>query len=203
MAKCFYEVGLYYGRITQQALSASGTGTPQLVLRVKILGIPDAVSGDVEPIKSQFERTIYISLTEKTLPFVIETLGILGFTGTKISQLDPAAPNGQSLIGKEVDLWCSHEEDMKGDMRERWQISKGSQAIEVRAIDPKKSRALDNLFGKALSANKAAEKIATRKAAPAEEDVDQSKSGYANPEISDSEIPANFLGEEEDENLPF
>ena len=84
----FYPVGLYQGRVVSQGVGESGTGTPQFVLRIKVLG---PVDGDeYVPSKQQYERTVYMYLTEKTIPFVLETLAILGFEGDNIMQLDPS-----------------------------------------------------------------------------------------------------------------
>src|SRR5258708_17571397 len=121
MAKCFYEEGLHIGDLVQQAIGESGTGRPQIVLRVKILGtaIDDQ---SFTPHRQQFERTIYMTVTDKTIPFIIENLRVAGFDGDKISTLEPGVKNHVSLIGNRINLWCKHEEDKQGDLRERWQI---------------------------------------------------------------------------------
>jgi hypothetical protein len=176
----FYDVGLYQGRVLQQGIGKSGTGTPQFVLKIKVLG-PVEGDGTFTPSRQQYERTIYMSLTEKTLPFTVETLGILGFTGDKISQLDPSNPNHQSFVGKDFDFWCSHEDRYEGEgQRERWQVSKGSQALELKPLNTKGARQLDSLFGKALAANKSKVK------AVAPKDEDQNIHGV---EIDDADIP--------------
>jgi hypothetical protein len=50
-------------------------------------------------------------------------------------------------------MWCAHEDDQEGGKRERWGIARhGGGSLEVKALEPKKLRDLDNLFGKALKA---------------------------------------------------
>jgi len=167
----FYSVGLHVGEITKQGLSKTSTGKPQFVLGVKILGQPSA--DGVVPWQQQYERTVYMVLTDKTIDFATENLKRLGFTGTSLSQLDPSNATFQSFKGNQVELWCKHEPDQQGQMRERWQVSNGGiNAISGDPLDQREMRQLDTLFGRAL-----------RTGTP------PSPSAYTNTEITDDDVP--------------
>jgi len=145
----YYDVGLHVGLIVSQQLTEAKTGTAQFVMRVKIMGAPTG-DGGYDPYTNQYERTIYMALTEKTIDFVAPQLQKLGFTGTSLGQLDPNSPNHQSFVNNYADLWCSHKDDQQGNPRESWGISQDQPEREP--LDPKKLRQLDSLFGKALRA---------------------------------------------------
>lgn len=171
----FYDEGLHVGEIISHQLTKARTGTNQLVIRVKILGVPN--EQNYIPHAYQYERSIFWSLTEKTVPFVVDKLKRLHFEGHP-SQLDPSSSDPISLKGHQVDLWCSHEPGLNGGIRERWDVA-GQMSIAQRAITPlssKEMRELDMLFGKAFSSpNK------ERAAAPT--------LTMNNPEITDDDIP--------------
>lgn len=175
-SKPFYEIGPHVGEVISQALAEAGTGTAQFVLRVKILGTPTN-DGSYESHKTQYERTLYMALTEKTMSWVAPALVQLGFKGTQVSQLDPSHPQHQSFVGDQVDLWCGHREDNKGGWRENWNISNQTER-ERTPLDAKKTRQLDSLFGKALKQSGAA---------PATPPPTATRQN--NPEISDDDIP--------------
>ncbi len=145
----FYQPGVYVAEVTAQALSKASTGTNQFVLRFKILGTPTD-DGSFFPDANQYERTIYMALTEKTMTFVAEALEKLGYGGTGFGPLDPSHPNHESFAGNQVDVYCKHENDQSGNPRERWQISRGASSLKVVPLEAKEVRELDALFGKAL-----------------------------------------------------
>jgi hypothetical protein len=183
----FYGVGLHQGQIVGQGFTkAKSTGNLQLMLQVKILGVPEGNS--YIPHQQQYTRTIYYALTDKTAPFVIEALKTLGYEGETISQLDPGHKSHVSLVGRQCDLWCSYEanQDNTGE-RERWSISKGAQEIEP--MDGKALRQLDSLFGKAFSGGA---KVKAAQPAVTEAQHEQPKDGRYfdnSPEITDEDIP--------------
>jgi len=182
--KPFFDEGLYVGTAVAQAIGETNSGKPQFVLRVKVLGTPYD-DGSYEAAKQQYERTIYMVLTDKTVPFVTEKLRAIGFTGGRITDLDPSSDHFQDLKGTQVRLWCKHEEDLKGELRERWDISKGASILEVKPLDSKGRRSLDSLFAKALKDTPAP---ASRKP----EDEDQTRpdtSNYTDQGITNDDIP--------------
>lgn len=147
MAAPFYEKGVYRCEVVSQAMGEASTGTPQFILRFKVAA---KIIGDEEEPVTQYERTCFRSITEKTIPYFLEDLKTLGFEGGSFRELDPNTANYHSFKGAQVDMICNHEADQKGEPRERWSIRQLGGAIEVKPLEPKKYRELDNLFGKAL-----------------------------------------------------
>lgn len=138
----FYDEGNYLGEIADQAIGAAGTGNAQLVLRFKVLSY---ANGD--PVAKQYERTLYRTITEKTQSFVQQDLDTLGFTGTGFRQLDPAIEGFQDLTGQQVEFYCAHEENLKGEMREKWSIAHGPRPIKCDPLPESAYRRLDAMFG--------------------------------------------------------
>lgn len=169
----FYDTGVHVAEIVSHNLTKASTGNKQLVLRVKILGVPDGNS--YLPHHFQYERMIFWTITEKTVAFIAAKLKILGFEG-QVSQLDASHPNPISLSGQQVELWCKHEPGLDGGMRERWDLSNAGGAREVTPLNAKETRELDALFGKALGGARA------EKAAKVEVMVEDT-------EITDEDIP--------------
>ena len=154
----FYDEGLHVGEIVSHGLTKASTGNKQFVMRVKVLGIPE---GDTYlPHRYQYERTIYWTITEKTMPYVVEKLQNLQFEGTQFSQLDPSHPKHISMKGQQVDLWCKHEIGQDNVPREKWDISTGGTAKPLEPLNAKETRELDALFGKALTTGKPLAKVA-------------------------------------------
>lgn len=145
----FYQSGVYVAEITAQALSKASTGTTQFVLRFKVLGTPSE-DGSFFPDAHKYERTIYMAITEKTIPYVTETLEALGYGAGGFGPLDPSHSNHESFVGNQIDVYCKHEPDKNGDLRERWQVSRPNAGIKVIPLEAKEVRELDALFGKSL-----------------------------------------------------
>lgn len=172
----YYNPGNYVGEVIEQALTKAKTGTPQFVLKVKILGHP----GDGEhyqPIPDQFERTIWMALTEKTVPFVSDALAQLGYKHGSMGPLDPSHPSHQSFTGQQVELYCSWGNDQNGNSRENWRISTRMGGMKITPLESKEVRELDALFGKAI------------KPAANGEAVARTKPTYDETVITDEDIP--------------
>jgi hypothetical protein len=187
-----YQEGVHIGEIKNQALSKAKTGNYQVVLGVKILGIPNE-DGSYDPHKFQNARTIYLTITDKTIDFVIPKLEAIGFTGSSFGQIDPAHAQSVNLVGQQVDLWCKHETGQDGQLREKWDISTGLKGVQTEALTTKEIRQLDTLFGKALK-NKPQSNVSTKqRSAPVkEENVNQEgppEEDSSDPGISDDDIP--------------
>lgn len=173
----FYDQGLHAAEITGQALGESSKGTPQFILKVKIMG--NGTPSQYTAHAQQYERTVYMTLTEKTMKFVAEKLASIGFTGKGLSYLDPNKQGYHNFVGQEVALWCKHEPafDNPSEMREKWDIARqdgASRPIDAKPADSKKMRDLDNLFA-------AATKGTVKPAAP--------KPAGAAAEITDQDLP--------------
>lgn len=182
-SKAFYDEGSHVAEIIQQALTEANTGTAQLLLRVKILGTPDG-DGSYTPHRNQYERSMYLALTEKTLPFVTESLEAIGYTGNTLSQLDPQHIDCISLVGKQIDLWCKHEL-YQGNEKERWQIS-NRREIETKPVSSKGLKNLDLLFGRQ---KRAGGTFNTQSSAAGTQTAQRHAPAQANEEITDDDIP--------------
>jgi hypothetical protein len=121
--------------------------------------VPTGDGKGYTPHRQQYDRSIYWALTEGTATFVAEKLQRIGFTGKSMGQLDPSHPQHQSFVGQQVDLWCSHEDNNKDGVREKWDLSRELAAIEYKPLDSKQVRQLDSLFGRALSQKPAAKPV--------------------------------------------
>jgi hypothetical protein len=188
----FYDEGLHVATVIDQALTESKEKhTPCLVLLVKILGEPGVDPATFVPHDKQYERSIYMYITKATMPFFTETLKTLGFEGTKITQLDKEEPGSHSFVGDQINVWCKHEDDLEGNQRERWQVSRAPQLLQVPPINKKAGRELDSMFAAALRDNRGPKtKVA------------QDRGG--DPGITDADLPGNMQGDNiDDSDLPF
>jgi len=168
----FYSVGRYACKITEQAMGEAKTGTPQFVLRFKVMGQVDPEDpSKYIPAEQQYERTHYRAITEKTVPYLMEDLKTLGFQGTSFRDLDPQTPGFHDFRGYDVDMWCAHEPDQSGSNREKWGVARTGGALEVKPLEPKKLRDLDNLFGKHLKGLKSQAPNPTQQPKPQEQTV--------------------------------
>jgi hypothetical protein len=137
-----------------------------------------------------------MSLTEKTVEFVVEQLqSIPGFSCDSLDQLDPENPRAIDLKGTQVDLWCKHEKDQKGELRERWNIS-SPREIVTEKLNSKEIRQLNTLFGKALKKSAPAPKTAA-KSTPVKQQSDEP------PIDSYDDVNTQEGVEITDEDIPF
>jgi hypothetical protein len=151
MAAPYYDVGRYACKVTNQALGEARTGTPQFILQFTVLGKVDPSDPSrYLPGTMQYERTHYRAITDKTIKYLLEDLKTLGFKGGSFKELDPGNANFHDFRGQDVDMWCAHENAQDGTPREKWGVARVSSGLEVKAVEPKKLRDLDNLFGKQL-----------------------------------------------------
>lgn len=146
----FYDIGLHVGEVLSQDISTTTGGNKQLILRVKILGIPQGDS--YVPHKQQYERTIYWVVTPNTVDFLREKLAKLDFKGNA-SQWHPDHPEHINLVGNQVDLWCKHEQRLDGNgWTEKWDLSNGGGNARVsEPLSGAEARKLDMMFGKATA----------------------------------------------------
>lgn len=150
-----YEVGRYYGRVTRQAMGETSNGNAQFVLSFLILGKVNLADpgGDLLTCP-QGERSVFRTITDKTIDYVIEDLKALGYTKPSFKYLDPGTPGFEDFTGKELEFFCDHKldnrDDHQGELREQWGIARASSGPKVNPLDAKKARGLDALFGKQL-----------------------------------------------------
>lgn len=140
----FYSQGVYKCEVVGQGLSSSKTNNPQIWLRVLILESVD----HPEERWDQYERTIYWTLTEKTVDFVVEKLEFIGFAGQSFRDLDPATDGFHSFVGQQIECYCKHE-TYDGKEREKWDLSNPG-AMAPDPLSESDARRLDALFGRKL-----------------------------------------------------
>ena len=151
MPKTFYEPGRYLGKITRQKLGQSSTGNPQIVLSFEVLGKinPSDPEGELLSVAANYERTMYQSITEKTIDFVVENLDRLGWVGSSWGDFDEDSSRCCDLRGNEVAFSCKHEAHYQtGEMHERWSVA--GDGVAVKPLESSEVRKLDAMFGKAL-----------------------------------------------------
>lgn len=160
-----YEAGRYWGRLKAQGMGKSkDKGTPFFAATFEIVGKVDLRDPEGELLAcTPGDCTVYMYITEKTGARVIEELALLGYDKPSFRFLDPETPGFTDLAGREVALFCSHEE-YNGDMKEKWGIHR-ERGIGGEPLDQTGYKQLDALFGKQLKS--LAPKAGTRTAAPA------------------------------------
>jgi hypothetical protein len=180
----FYEQGRYACEIVQQAMTKASTGTPQFVLRFRVIEFSNG-----EPVPQQYERTSYRAITEKTMPYVQRDLDVLGFTGDSLRQLDPSNPNYQNFVGQTVEFNCNHEKDQNGDLRERWGVAWNapSKEIEGDPLESSQYRQLDALFNRNRSKSTSSAQPKQQANQPAQQPVPRQSSEDLG--ITDEDIP--------------
>ena len=156
--------GLYVGEISEQGLEYAKTGTPQIVLKCRVIEQANK-DGTFTPVTEGVERTIWMSLTEKTKGFVAKDLEAIGFAGLP-SQIQLDGENPIDLRGIKVQLWCKQETGMEGQPRERWSISRPRETRPVTPVATGDASKIDALFGDAFNATttttEAPEPVTTR-----------------------------------------
>lgn len=159
----FYAEGPYMGEVLKQALGVTGEKeTPTFILSVQIT---DRLDRDDNPVQvDQYERTIYMHLTEGTREFTLERLKVLGFAKSSLKFLSPEVPGHVNFVGQSVRLWCKHE-TYQGKTREKWNISTPREDKPIVPIKSTELSKLDALFGKGLR------EISAQQPAPARETV--------------------------------
>src|SRR6185437_9148989 len=108
-----------------------------------------------KPAATQYERTIYMVITEKTIPYVAEKLDRLGYVGKGFGPLDPSSAQHQSFARNQIEVTCRHETNQNGEMRETWDLTRGASELHLDPLSSKDVRDLDALFGKSLKGSAA------------------------------------------------
>lgn len=184
--KPFYDADRYLVRITNQALGSTSKGNIQLVVSFLVLGKPDPANPEnYFPAKQQLERRFYRVINENTIEFVLEDLRALGFSGDSFAQLDPSSPNHFSFKDLELEMYCGHGRDDKGEVREEWSIARGGGPLVKEAAPGEKVRQLDYAFGARLRSLR--EKTAPMASAP--RPPKQQPVAAGNLEITDDDVP--------------
>lgn len=142
----YYDVGLYLGQVTAQAMGETKNGNTQFVLTFNVLGKIDQTEPDKLIQCEQYQRSVFMVFTEKTIDFLLEQLQSIGFHKPSFSFLDPSRPDHQSFVGQEIEFWCKHSE-WEGKVSEKWSISNGG---GMKPVQPAAIRKLDAMYGAKL-----------------------------------------------------
>lgn len=108
-----YETGSYKVLLGKHKIDDDiGTNkNPYFGFMFKVVGLIDAITGEVTPTEKQYERDSIIWLTEKSKKYFPRTFQALGFgDGTlenfDFPKLDPTNPSGHSFDGVEATMYC-------------------------------------------------------------------------------------------------
>lgn len=118
-----FQPGRYVGTIVKSQLTEAKSGTAQVAFTVMPKAI--IINGQSQPCP-QFERTVFMAVTENTIDFVARDLVKLGYPHDSFDQLDPSHPQAHSFAGREVSLSCAHE-TYQGKTREKWSFFLGGE----------------------------------------------------------------------------
>jgi hypothetical protein len=170
--KTYYTPGTYWGRITHQVLGKASTGNPQLLVSFLVLGRVNQADpdGDLLSCGESYERTMYQTLTEKTIEFVTRDLERLGWAGSSWGDFDERNTGCVSIVGSEHAFYCSHKPNQDNTiLRENWSVARESTAPNAEPLTDSEYRSLDAMFGKELKkrGHASAKKEATAEKTPA------------------------------------
>lgn len=149
-----YEQGKYKFQVIAQGFTKAQSGNPQFFLTGKPTGLVNPDKPDEIFECDDYERTLKVTITDKTIDRILGDLRKIGFTGAKFSELDPSNPKCHSFVGEEIDVQCTHEpgRDNPGKLFEKWEFPYERKAQEPIASEKGIATKLDALFGKKLSA---------------------------------------------------
>lgn len=147
----FYQPGTYRVRVVNQGFAEQENEkrTPYFFFQVEPQAKLDG--DDEEACQYQYNRTIKVYVTEKTIDRARADLMKLGWDGAKFRDLDPATVPGHSFIGEEITATCKHEAgqgDKIDQTFEKWELPYEGGGGEPKASDAKLASKLDALFGK-------------------------------------------------------
>lgn len=146
-----YDAGEYLFKVTNQGFGQNKTGSSFFFLE----GEPVAVFQDGQEFSvTPYQRTIKLTITDKTVQFVIDKLTAIGWPGGRWGTLDPNESGHHSFVGQELRVVCKLEPgvDDSSKLYEKWDLPFGS--AEKTENDPSVSRKLDAMFGKSAAAAK-------------------------------------------------
>ncbi len=157
MAGPFYEPSKYHVQILDVALGEASTGNPQIVLRVKVISRLFQNSSGEEasaPVAAQYDRTIYLTVTEKSRELILAKLRWAGWQGDRFESLT------SDIAGNGVRAECKHEnsvsEKYRGQLTEKWDLELPPLASKPLENKPAVAKKLNALFGKMLKEGKPA-----------------------------------------------
>ncbi len=150
----FYQMGRYYGRITHQKIGETKKGDPQLILQFVVIGKvnPTDVDGTTMlPVEAEFERTIFRTINDNTIDWLMQDLDTLGWYGQHWRDFDEGSSAFVSIVGTEHVFRCDHDE-YEGTIREKWSVA--GDGLVVKPLADDKAKQLEALFGRHLQVRK-------------------------------------------------
>ena len=138
-----FRAGRYTAQVKSQAFGKSSAGNHQFILQVEPLYILDGEQW--RAVAVQGVRTIWLTITDKTVERIVGQLKAIGWNGERWADLDPDSGT-VSFVDSEIELICRHEPDHKNpsELRERWELAGGGQS-ELEN-DPSAAKTLDVMF---------------------------------------------------------
>lgn len=141
-----YAEGVYAAQIMQVAFAESSNGNPMIQFRVKIIGQID-VGGNVVAGRDQYDRTVRLTLTEKSGEMCIKKLRWAGWAGTDFKSVS-------SMVNSMCRFVCDHDTikngDRAGELTESWDFELPPLESKELENDPAVEKKLNTLFGKTL-----------------------------------------------------
>lgn len=151
MAGPFYDDGNYSMQILDVALGESSKENPQIVLRGKVIGrlFTDSAGEEfAEQVSAQYDRTIYLTVTEKSRDMVLAKLRNAGWRGERFESLS------SDMLGRSVRARCDIELSQGGkyvgQQVEKWDLPLPPRESKPLENKPEVAKRLNALFGKAL-----------------------------------------------------
>lgn len=179
MAERELKPGKYVGHIQQWSLGKASTGNPQFTITFA-LAYYKLAGGGQEDCPS-LERTIFRSITDKTIDFFVKDLQALGYDRDTFDALDPKAPDAFDFQGIEIEASLKYE-TYEGKEREKWNLAMTGGGLVIEPLEQSGLASLNAMFGSNLKAMRAAGAVAApRRAEPAPAGAD--------PGSKDEEIP--------------
>ena len=163
-----YGDGKYHAQVMDVALGESKNGNPQIVIKAKIIsGLQLDSEGNEQAISvsAQYDRTIYLTVTDKSKEMVLAKLRWAGWVGDKFETI------AHDLMGKGVRATCkieksqSSNEKYAGQDSEKWDLELPPLESKPLENHPAVAKKLNALFGKMLKDKPTGELSATPAAA--------------------------------------
>lgn len=128
------ELGIYNAVPVKGVLTKSSTGNPQMAVTMRVTHIER--NGDWDELPEAKERTLYVSLTDASMPHARKKLAMLGFNGNFTT---PGF--GPDMIA------LKHWEDVyNGKKTNKWDLAEFDGAIDHAPADDDTVRRMNSLW---------------------------------------------------------
>ncbi len=177
-----YQKGSYRARIIDVALDESKNGFPQVIVRGTLICGLDAGRNEFDC--EQYDRTVYLTVTDKTTEYILKKLRNAGWKSDRFEQIN-------ELVGLDAVFVCDHEKQTEGkyagQMGEKWDLELPRKASEPLENKPAVAKKMNALFGKMLKEG------AAPKSAPAAEQRETVPANAATEDAGDGEVPFDLF----------